>query len=209
MPDQRDVLKKLVGKKETELSDDSDEETLPFVGTSLYGLMTSPKKKGISLMNISSPKKSTRAAAGFRHPTKMKVVQRATSPTIKRESRLTDMNSDSTASEDDGDDLDGPISAPKFSSSIPNTKKDIVDTNPTTRLPSVQKPKKSGALPSLISSARLGTNDSNPPKAPVADSSSHPSTTKDRIARRIAQTKLVKKQEEEEKKKLDIIPTFL
>ncbi|ESZ92716.1 hypothetical protein SBOR_6881 [Sclerotinia borealis F-4128] len=207
--DQRNILEKLVGKKEGELSDESDEETLPFVGTSLYGLMASPKKKrGISLMQISSPTKTTRAAAGFRNSTKMKAVQRATSPTMKGETEVMILDPNFTASEDDDDDLDGPISAPKFSSR-PSTKKDILYTKPTARLPSAPQPAKSSALPSPKAPATLGPKISKPTNAPTTDSSSQPSTTKDRIARRIAQAKLRKKQEEEDKDKLDIIPTFL
>ncbi|KAJ8058000.1 hypothetical protein OCU04_013173 [Sclerotinia nivalis] len=207
--DQRNILEKLVGKKEDGLSDDSDEETLPFVGTSLYGLMTSPRKRGVSLMNISSPTKTTRAAAGFRNPTKMKDVPRASSPAIKRRTQAVKLDLDSTASEDEDDDLGGPISAPKFSSSRPDTQKDVVYTKPKARSPTEPKIASSTALSSLKSPATLSANITKPAKALVADSSSQPSTTQDRIARRIAQAELRKKQKEENKKKLDIIPTFL
>ncbi|KAF7917760.1 hypothetical protein EAE99_009136 [Botrytis elliptica] len=206
---QRKVLEKLVGKKEDGLSGDSDEETLPFVGTSLYGLMTSPKKRGISLMKISSPTKTTRAAAGFRNPTKFKTSQRASSPTIKKsKTQAVDLDLDATASEDD-DDLDAPISAPKFSFSRPVDGKDAVDTKSEAKLPKIS----TTATPSKLQSSRtpvtLEANIYKSTKAPIADPSSHSSTTQDRIARRIAQTKLRRKQEEEDRKKLDIIPTFL
>ncbi|KAM0157856.1 hypothetical protein ACHAPG_004401 [Botrytis cinerea] len=199
---QRNVLEKLIGKKEDGLSDDSDEETLPFVGTSLYGLMTSPKKRGISLMNISSPTKTTRAAAGFRNPTKFETSQRASSPTIKRKTQAVDLDPDTTASEDN-DDLDAPISAPKFSSSKP------VNTQPEARLPTVSTAVTASKLQKSRTPVTLHSNVHKSTKAPTADPSSHLSTTQDRIARRIAQTKLRRKQAEEEKKKLDIIPTFL
>ncbi|RAL61197.1 hypothetical protein DID88_010276 [Monilinia fructigena] len=205
--DQRNILEKLVGKKEDELSDGSDEETLPFVGTSLYGLMTSPKKRGISLMNISSPTKTTRAAAGFRNPTKMKAIHCPPSPTFKHKTEVIDMDPDSTASEDD-DDLDGPISAPKFSSSRPSIK-EIVDIKPAVLVTTGKKAAKPSTLPSSSTPSTLDTGVFRPAKASVADSSSHPSAAQDRIARRIAHAKLKKKQEEEDKKKLDIIPTFL
>ncbi|KAF7947418.1 hypothetical protein EAE96_008506 [Botrytis aclada] len=205
--DQRNVLEKLVGKKEDGLSGDSDEETLPFVGTSLYGLMTSPKKRGISLMNISSPTKTTRAAAGFRNPTKFRTSQRASSPTIKSNTQAVDLDLDATASEDD-DDLDAPLSASNFSSSRPITGKDAVNTESEAKLPTIT----TTATPSKLQSSRtpvtLDASVYKSTKAPVADPSSHSSTTQDRIARRIAQTKL-RRQEEEDKKKLDIIPTFL
>ncbi|QSZ28581.1 hypothetical protein DSL72_003079 [Monilinia vaccinii-corymbosi] len=204
---QRDIMVKLSGKKEDGLSDNSDEETLPFVGTSLYGLMTSPKKRGISLMNISYPMKTTRAAAGFRNPTKMKAVQRPASPSIKRKTGVINLDTNSTASEDD--DLDGPISAPKFSSSRANINKDIAYTKSTARVTTGPKAAKPIALPSSKTPAPLETNLFKSAKASVADSSSHSSATQDRIARRIAHAKVKKKQEEEEKKKLDIIPTFL
>ncbi|KAF7861727.1 uncharacterized protein EAF02_010681 [Botrytis sinoallii] len=205
---QRNVLEKLVGKKEDGLSGDSDEETLPFVGTSLYGLMTSPKKRGISLMNISSPTKTTRAAAGFRNPTKFKTSQRASSLTIKSKTQAVDLDLDATASEDD-DDLDAPIPAPKFSFSRPIDGKDAVDTKSEAKLPKTS----TTATPSKLQCSRtpvtIEANIYKSTKAPIADSSSHLSTTQDRIARRIAQAKLRRKQEEEDRKKLDIIPTFL
>ncbi|KAK6600547.1 hypothetical protein H4I96_07873 [Botrytis cinerea] len=184
---QRNVLEKLIGKKEDGLSDDSDEETLPFVGTSLYGLMTSPKK---------------RAAAGFRSRTKFETSQRASSPTIKRKTQAVDLDPDTTASEDN-DDLDAPISAPKFSSSKP------VNTQPEARLPTVSTAVTASKLQKSRTPVTLHSNVHKSTKAPTADPSSHLSTTQDRIARRIAQTKLRRKQAEEEKKKLDIIPTFL
>lgn len=207
--DQRNILEKLVGKKEGGLSDDSDEETLPFVGTSLYGLMTSPRKRGVSLMSISSPTKTTRAAAGFRNPTKMKDVPRASSPAIKRKTQAVKLDLDSTASEDEDDDLDGPISAPKFSSSRQDTRKDFVYKKQEASSPTEQKIEGSTALPISKSPATLNANTTKSAKSPVAGSPSQPSTTQDRIARRIAQAKLRKQQEEEDKRKLDIISTFL
>lgn len=205
---QRNILEKLVGKKEDGLSGGSDEETLPFVGTSLYGLMTSPKKRGISLMNISSPTKTTRAAAGFRNPTKFKTSQRASSPTIKSKTQAVDLDLNATASEDD-DDLDAPISAPKFSFSTPINGKDAVDIKSEATLPKISATASPIKLQSSRTSVTLEANVYKPSKAPIADPSSHSSTTQDRIARRIAQTKLRRNQEEEDKKKLDIIPTFL
>ncbi|KAB8297642.1 hypothetical protein EYC80_001450 [Monilinia laxa] len=206
--DQRNILEKLVDKKKEDgLSDGSDEETLPFFGTSLYGLMTNPKKREMSLMNISSPTRTTRAAAGFRNPTKMKAVQRPASPTFKHKTGVIDLDPDSTASEDD-DDLDGPISAPKFSSSRPNIK-EIMDTKPAVMVTASKRAAKPSTLSSSSTPATLDADLSRPAKASVADSSSHPSAAQDRIVRRIAHSKLKKKQEEEDKKKLDIIPTFL
>lgn len=203
----RDVLENLVGKKEDGLSDDSDEEALPFVGTSLHGLMTNPKKRGISLMKVSSPTRTTRAAAGFRNPTKMKPVQRSNSPTTKREAAPIGLDPESTDSEDD-DDLDGPISAPKFPLSKPSVKKEIKDSRQTARVPVGSKAATSNTLSSSKNHAsRIELL--KPSKTPDTDSSSHSSATQDRIARRIAQAKLGKKQAEENEKKLDIIPTFL
>ncbi|TGO90599.1 hypothetical protein BPOR_0058g00180 [Botrytis porri] len=205
---QRKVLEKLVGKNEDGLSGDSDEETLPFVGTSLYGLMTSPKKRGISLMNISSPTKTTRAAAGFRNPTKFKTSQRVSSPTIKTKTQAVDLDLDATASEDD-DDLDAPISVPKFSLSKPIPGRDAVNTESEAMLTTISTTATPSKLQSSSIPVTLDASVYNPTKAPIADPSSNSSITQDRIARRIAQTKLRRKQEEEDKKKLDIIPTFL
>ncbi|TGO49451.1 hypothetical protein BOTNAR_0431g00100 [Botryotinia narcissicola] len=207
---QRNFLEKLVGKKEDSLSSDTDEETLPFVVTSLYGLMTSPKKRGISLMTISSPTKTTRAAAGFRNPTKFKTSQRASSPTIKSKTQAVDLDLDlyATVSEDD-DDLDGPISAPKFLFSRPINEKDAVNTKSEVRLPKISTTATPIKLQSLRTPVAGEADVYKSTKAPIADPPSHSSATQDRIARRIAQTKLRRKQEEEDKKKLDILPTFL
>ncbi|TGO10486.1 hypothetical protein BTUL_0134g00380 [Botrytis tulipae] len=205
---QRNILEKLVGKKEDGISSDSDEETLPFVGTSLYGLMTSPKNRGISLMNISSPTKTTRAAAGFRNATKFKTSQRASSPTIKSKTQAVDLDLDATASEDD-DDLDAPISAPKFPFSRPINGKDAVDTKSEAKLPKISTIATPVKLQSSRTPVALEGNVYKSTKTTIADPPSHSSATQDRIARRIAQTKIRRKQEEEDKKKLDIIPTFL
>lgn len=120
---QRSVIEGLNGIKSGGLSDDSNDEGLPYVGTTLHGLMDSPRKKAASLAKLGSTA-ATRAAAGFRKP----AVQSKTgkpasildSPQQKRDilqGAAQPQNDDSTETEDDDDDdddLDAPILAPKL-----------------------------------------------------------------------------------------------
>lgn len=58
--------KKAASADDTDESDESVE--LPYVGTTLHGLMDSPRKKAVSLTHFGATRTSTRAAAGFRQP---------------------------------------------------------------------------------------------------------------------------------------------
>ena len=57
------ALTSLTGDTNTEL--DLDKEDDPWVGTTLYGLMTSPRKPQKALVGLENIKSSTRAAAGY------------------------------------------------------------------------------------------------------------------------------------------------
>jgi len=58
-------------KKAEQARDDSDSDDgiqLPYVGTTLHGLMDSPRKKATSLAHLKGVKVATRAAAGYKKP---------------------------------------------------------------------------------------------------------------------------------------------
>ncbi|KAL5355714.1 hypothetical protein BJX96DRAFT_78032 [Aspergillus floccosus] len=82
------------GADEDEDEDDDDDA---FAGTSLHGLMTSPRKAR-SLVGLQGVKSTTRAAAGF---------LRAPGTT-----RAVEGNETVSGGEDEDDDLDGPVGAP-------------------------------------------------------------------------------------------------
>lgn len=65
---QRDVLGRLKEDSKIASDTDSEDEVLPYVGTSLHVLMDSPKK-AMSLSKFTAGNSATRAAAGFRAPT--------------------------------------------------------------------------------------------------------------------------------------------
>ncbi|KAI9821695.1 MAG: hypothetical protein M1827_002276 [Pycnora praestabilis] len=94
--------------------DDSDSEEDkdddPWIGTTLQGLMTSPRKSQTSLSRLSTVKSSTRAAAGYRkaHSSPLRDVGSTTLLPygVPPKSRQSPME-EATASEED-DDLDAP-----------------------------------------------------------------------------------------------------
>ena len=98
--------------EESDLDDDKADD--PWIGTSLQGLMTSPKKSQTSLTGLGGIKSNTRAAAGYAKPEK-KSLQAAIPfnltpeevPDVVRTSRA-QVNEDATTSEDD-DDLDAVV----------------------------------------------------------------------------------------------------
>ncbi|KAG9235857.1 hypothetical protein BJ875DRAFT_256908 [Amylocarpus encephaloides] len=101
-------------------SDDSDTGDLPYVGTTLHGLMDSPRKKAASLAGGTSLQLATRAAAGFTKgvrykssPTRPQNFSQRSSVGRSRPHLGHESAPDST---DDGedDDLDGPVSALKL-----------------------------------------------------------------------------------------------
>lgn len=102
----------------------SDDEGLPYVGTSLHGLMDSPRKKAASLPK-STGTPTTRAAAGYKAQSKGTEikVESPSRPSRSSNSALKLSKDDSaTQSLDDDDDLDAPILAPKFTKSVMSTK---------------------------------------------------------------------------------------
>ncbi|KAH7355083.1 hypothetical protein BKA65DRAFT_395257 [Rhexocercosporidium sp. MPI-PUGE-AT-0058] len=114
---QRTIIEGFGGKKENSAnSDDSDIEELPYVGTTLHGLMDSPRKKSASLAKLGSMA-TTRAAAGFKKAairssiTQHKSLIDSPEPKHTAQQAQSDLIMDST---DGDDDLDAPIPAPKL-----------------------------------------------------------------------------------------------
>lgn len=116
---QQEGLEGLLGKKNKDggISDDSDEDVgLSYIGTTLYGLMDSPRKKAALISNEIPRTATTRAAAGFNKPaiknkTSKKSAVESPKPKVTRQDSFKD-EVDSDTSDDD--DLDAPISAPKL-----------------------------------------------------------------------------------------------
>ena len=124
---QRAALDGMLGKK-VEEDDESDAE-LPYMGTTLHGLMDSPRKKSIALARFGRDTIATRAAAGFERSvgrTNTLEGRSTESPKSKVQSKLDQLAMPeldvSTEDEDDGndeeddeedddeeDDLDAPI----------------------------------------------------------------------------------------------------
>jgi hypothetical protein len=196
--------------------EESDDETLPYVGTSIHGLMASPKGKSMSLTRITSPSGATRAAAGFRRPSAQHgVPRRGHSPIMRKSTRgartveVKDETASETDEDEDKDDLDAPIPAPSFKSSKPPNKLPTEPKLPTTKPPNIKQERPIHQPP--VPKPPVAAATQNPPSRPIKPEPSSPtqvSATRDRIAKRLEQARLRKKQEEE-KKKLDVVPTFL
>lgn len=206
------------------VSDDSDDaDNLPYVGTSLHGLMDSPRKSA-SLLKAGSIKPTTRAAAGFskpsanrhlptREPSRLPGV--STASRGSKQSRYVSQ-SPTITSDDDDDDLDAPIRAPKLASpaigravkkrtlfdvpSLASNSRSVhgikvePSLDPTL---SVQKPPGQPSAPGLT---KLGTSNTS-----VSKSNNSRFSRLDHARRQ----KLKQEVDQQESKKLDEIPTFL
>lgn len=122
---QRAALEGLLGKKKDGgLSDDGDEgEVLPYFGTSLHGLMDSPRRKATTITKPGAIHVATRAAAGFQRPASQSEFSRPStsgSPKpksmakVKSTAQRQEPAEQETSSDNDDDDLDAPILAPKL-----------------------------------------------------------------------------------------------
>lgn len=217
---QRTVLQSLLGKKRAEehSSDDSDGDGLPYVGTTLHGLMDSPKGKSASLSMLRNTKVATRAAAGFH--TSDRVSSKSSpseSPKPKSASRFIPPKAEhdgSTESSDEDDDLDARIAPPKFTSSSRNPK-----LLQSTSIP-CSTPSAAQNMHSLLSSRVTKKLSSEKDTANATSIQSEPSSvealrtqseSRARIARRLENARLqrVKQEDEEKNKKKAMIPTFL
>jgi hypothetical protein len=203
------------GKKAEDSSDDSDDgDGLPYFGTTLHGLMDSPRKKAASLARLVTIAATTRAAAGFKqsaahsNPERQANQESPVSKTAFRAANAIQSKDASTeSSEDDDDDLDAHIPAPKLtyvdrkpvvnSHSYVSSSASIKTTKP------FPEPKQS----SLSTTSRSFVVESKPSfisRSPSPEIRPRPSRF-DRARREKA--KLEK--EKQEKKGLDIIPAFL
>lgn len=204
------------GKKAEDSSDDSDDgDGLPYFGTTLHGLMDSPRKKAASLARLGTIAATTRAAAGFKQsaahskPERQANQESPLSKTAFRTANAVQSKDASTeSSEDDDDDLDAHIPAPKITSV---DRKPVISSHSYVSSSASIKTTKSFPEPkqsSLSTTSRsFGVVESKPsfiPRSPSPEIRSRPSRF-DRTRREKA--KLEK--EQQEKKGLDIIPTFL
>lgn len=215
---QKSVLEKLVGKKAgvSEISDDSDDGNgLPYFGTSLHGLMDSPREKSASLSKISSTL-ATRAAAGYRQPkpgrrTSLGSSQlRQTSQPSAFSTKVLD--DDCTASSADDDDLDA---APKLTTlerkptverklSFNSVKKELKEVDNRQLPPKNHTQSRSSAseykdMEKTVKIEPTLADDFCPPKPRF------PLSRLERARRR----RMKEEQEGEAKNRLDIIPAFL
>ena len=215
---QTTALEGILSKKPEngEVSDDSDDaDGLPYVGTTLHGLMDSPRKKVASLVNMRATKATTRAAAGFKRPAAPKDENmRSLRPEVAiRHTRVALSDYDRlTASSENDDDLDAPIPALKLRvtshsnrrssfSNVSTVKRAITATemakfDATAVNPSASAGSMSEEFPSLV----------NTVKSSSATTSHRPSRLE-----RVRRQRLVeeKTKEEQIKTKLDMIPIFL
>lgn len=224
---QRAALQTLLLKNpgEGDESDDSDGDGLPYVGTTLHGLMDSPRGKSKSLATIRSPGAATRAAAGFQGPAaRRKAFQNlaSRSPVSKaaRSHGIPNPEDDvSTESSDGDDDLDAPILAPKVASfnrgSAPVRSK--YEGSRSALTPSASKTMESFATSRLTMKTThtesLGSKDRSSKPVPLSTEASRIELeSKSRIVLRLEKARLQRAKQEKEdqdRKKLDVIPTFL
>lgn len=197
--------------KKAEVDDDSDDGGgLPYFGTTLHGLMDSPRKKAASLAKSGTIITTTRAAAGFKQSAaQLKPDSKQESPQPKVAIRLTKAilpNDSVTESSEDDDDLDAPIPAPKLTTHVrksgpPSEFYSQSSTRILETTRSFPEPKKS----SLATAETKSFSGSMPqPKNVSPKIVSQPSRLEQ--ARR---QKAKLENEKKEKQTLDIIPTFL
>ncbi|KAK0120750.1 hypothetical protein ONS96_010951 [Cadophora gregata f. sp. sojae] len=150
---QRAMIEKLTGKKENGAESESDAEELPYIGTTLHGLMDSPRKKAASLAKLGSTA-TTRAAAGFKKPAiqsnsnQSKSLIDSPEPKHATKRAQADLTVEST---DDDDDLDAPIPAPKLNA-----------------------PSQNAIAPSSLHSGSLSSKSATIKKEPLNAASPHP-----------------------------------
>ncbi|PQE20535.1 Transcription initiation factor IIA gamma subunit protein [Rutstroemia sp. NJR-2017a BBW] len=207
MARQRSEIEKLRGGRVGGGADESDEEDerLPYVGTSIHGLMASPGGKGVSLKGVgevgAGGAGGTRAARGFGRKEK-EGGGRGSSPLRRGEVKV-EMASET---DEDEDDLDAPIPAPSFRSFKREISKPLTaPRNPLKTEPTIKAELSIKTEPTMKTKPSIKTEPHIKTEPP---SLTQVSATRDRIARRLEQARLRKKQEEE-KKSLDVVPSFL
>ncbi|CAG8961563.1 hypothetical protein HYFRA_00006097 [Hymenoscyphus fraxineus] len=209
---QRNALETVVGKKSKEAdSDDSNDEVLPYFGTTLHGLMDSPRKKASSLLKLKNGpiNATTRAAAGFQKPgthisTATPVYSPSRSKFIKPDPDVRPVPTmDDTETASDDDDLDAPIMAPKFTAVIKEeTTSSFGGDSFVTKAP-----RDSTGASNVTKRSSITTT----PKVATATITETPVKDSARLSRRgyarLRKAKLALDQPKN--KQLDVIPTFL
>lgn len=219
---QRTALEVLLGKKseDAEVSDDSDNNAgLAYVGTTLHGLMDSPRKRAASLIKAGSVATSTRSAAGFKKPAAQSKDPVSESPQPKsalQNSPVIQLNNDSSTESGEDDDLDAPIPAPKLTALDQRhaaSSRSFLNPLPVTSTISVTQTAKSIPLSGPRSSTMLAAKEQQSTQGSyVHTTSTRTSTTSAARPSRLEQARRLRAQQEKEqdaKKKLDVIPTFL
>lgn len=216
---QKRALEGLLGKKADDISDDSDTEALPYVGTTLHGLMDSPRKRAASLLKAGSIPATTRAAAGFKRPAaeQKSPIILLDSPSTKYVHRngdkLKQEQASATESEEEDDDLDAPIPAPKLISD----KVSFKDSAITSSTPSTIAHKPTPFLKAVPVSTRTPIQKDSPFQKhvvrssisldlPTVHSSDKARTSRVEHARR---HRAKQEPDEQKSKKLEEFPSFL
>jgi hypothetical protein len=218
---QKTVLAGLLGKEvgNGDVSDDSDDaDGLPYVGTTLHGLMDSPRRKAASLTKLGTIAATTRAAAGFKQPVMQSKSGQLTalqSPRPKgalprRQAPQRNYDSTTESESESEDDLDAPIPAPKLiappNNSVPgpNSHSSFFKTKSTAA---------GGLITDSNISKRPGSSTATAPtkniqsqitEELVSSSSSYRPSRLEQARRQ----RLKEEKKQQEKKNRDIIPTF-
>jgi hypothetical protein len=112
---QSSAIDSLLGSSHQDVTDDSEDDTPAWIGTSLHGLMENPRKASTSLTKISTTSLPTKRETGRMRPQQKSSnypkVSHSTDQGL-RNSSFDTLDSVPTASEDDEDDLDAPLRSP-------------------------------------------------------------------------------------------------
>jgi len=196
---QRAALEDVIVKKAEEDDDSDDGDGLPYFGTSLHGLMDSPRKKAASLAKPGTITATTRAAAGFKQSAAQSrpyVVQESPQSKVAlRTAKANTPDEPATEPSEDDDDLDAPIPAPKFGSALPAIPSTSI-TKTTMSLP-VGKLTTESSSCSVVRSKQLHERLS-PEIRPRMSRAEQARRQKARLEK-----------EQKDKQLLDVIPTFL
>jgi len=218
---QRSAIESFLAKK-TDQPDDSDDSTegLPYIGTTLHGLMDSPRRKAASLLRPGSSGVATRAAAGFSKPTALtKIPPKRISGSPKPKSSLHSgpvskpRNDSSTESSDEDDDLDAPIPFPSFTSQKHVRTSSHVSSSRALTQSSINEKK---STLNELSSRSLSTviakdKAASPPRYSITETADDLSDgVSSRVARRLEQARLrkMKQEKEEQERRIDLMPFF-
>lgn len=199
---QEDAIEELLTRQGRAVDDSDDSaDGLPYIGTTLHGLMDSPRKKATSLAKLGMISTTTRASAGFKRghsqhsnaggASSLKVEKnlKVARPGVTHQTQVAH-DSDTTSDEDD--DLDAQIYVPKLA-----TKEESIPVERAT-----------------TSRSFTQANEPVGPNSGFAQPSPDPLTSSkhSRVAKRLERMRSERVKEEDSelsKPKMDVIPTFL